>query len=414
MFPLFSSFRISSLLRLVHFDAGSRLRSAAKFGHLQKVKEILAKSPEALESRDKMGSTPLLQAVINGQQDVVEYLVQEARAQIDAKLPGSGLNSLIAAASFGNSKICEMLIKAGAQVDAEMSQNFTALTLAATSNHPDVVRLLLEAGADPNKLACDGSSILMGSITNKADHSVILMLLDAGANVAVRTTTTGLTALMSACAMKNEPVIKLLISKNSDLVNIQGKGGFTALSLACASGADVSTVEYLIKAGADPNFISKVDNSGILHCAVQGGNLDLVKYLMRDCNLDPLQVMTNGTTLLMIASRFGHHSIAEFLIGNTIIPIDAKSVPEGATALMLAAQGGHKDIVQMLLEHGADVEAKLGNGSNVFSLVGRNAASLLDLLLEKWYQIQVSKGSRSKFILYIQCAVFRLLSFFKK
>ena len=71
-------------------------------------------------------------------------------AHADANSPNAdGQTALMLASSLGSRKIAELLIAAGANVNAvENFRGQTALMWAAAENHPDIVELLLAHGAD--------------------------------------------------------------------------------------------------------------------------------------------------------------------------------------------------------------------------------------------------------------------------
>ena len=60
------------------------------------------------------------------------------------------------AAWRGHSEVVKLLLEAGADKDAASQENMTALHLAAWKDHAEVVKLLLEAGADKDSADRDG------------------------------------------------------------------------------------------------------------------------------------------------------------------------------------------------------------------------------------------------------------------
>merc|ERR1719318_1956671 len=129
------------------------------------------------------GETALHIAVNHASIEVVKKLVEIPEVNIVAK-SGRGETALHDAASFGLSKIIKILVSAGADLETENKDGYTplqsaamygqvdgvktlallkadlnavggnesvsALTMAAQMGFPDVVRLLLEMGADPD------------------------------------------------------------------------------------------------------------------------------------------------------------------------------------------------------------------------------------------------------------------------
>lgn len=63
------------------------------------------------------------------------------------------------AAWNGHLEVVDLLLKAGAKVDAPEGEGFTALAIAASKNHPKVVRRLVEAGANTSYKTPEGTSL---------------------------------------------------------------------------------------------------------------------------------------------------------------------------------------------------------------------------------------------------------------
>jgi ankyrin repeat protein len=105
---------------------------------------------------------------------------------IDANNP----KSLIQAASDGNYEKVELLLDAGANVDATDDDGFTPLIIAANAEPPnlDILKLLIAAGANVNVIDKDGFTALnaVSYVDNKYEMTSVLMtsaLIKAGADV---------------------------------------------------------------------------------------------------------------------------------------------------------------------------------------------------------------------------------------
>lgn len=93
------------------------------------------------------GQTPLYVAVQHGHTDVTLAL---ARGEGDLRLADSrGWSPLIRAAFDGRAKLVTELLVCGSQVDAKDKEGDQALHYAVRLGHLDVVRVLLQAKADP-------------------------------------------------------------------------------------------------------------------------------------------------------------------------------------------------------------------------------------------------------------------------
>ena len=102
------------------------------------------------------------------------------------------------AAKQGHLEVVRILLEAGADQNAATANGITALMFAARQGHLEVVRLLLETGADKNAAMAHGRTALM--LAAKEGHlDVVRTLLKAGADMNAATAD-GRTASMLAAA----------------------------------------------------------------------------------------------------------------------------------------------------------------------------------------------------------------------
>jgi ankyrin repeat protein len=106
----------------------------------------------------------------------------DAGAHVDARSP-DGFTPLQLAAYFGAPAAAALLIERGAHVDAvaDNPQQVTALHAAVAGRHPEVVRLLLAAGAQPDARQHGGWTPLLAAAQH-GDAEMVEALLDAGAD----------------------------------------------------------------------------------------------------------------------------------------------------------------------------------------------------------------------------------------
>jgi uncharacterized protein len=147
------------------------------------------------------------------------------------------------AAAIGDAAALRGHLEAGGVVDTLADDGFTALHLACFFDRDEVVRLLLDSGADPNVTAANGSDL-------RPVHS------------AVAAHASGLVAMLLAAGADPDP---------------RQKGGFTPLHAAALHGDD-AIVDLLLAAGADPAIVDDEGKSAADH-ARGGGHALLVKKL---------------------------------------------------------------------------------------------------------------------------------------
>ena len=86
-----------------------------------------------------------------------------------------------------------------------------------------------------------------------------------------------------------------------------------------------STVEYLINNGADVNCVSSNDETP-LYVASQNGRLDVVKYLVEQCQANVEAKNNNLSTPLQLASTYGHLPIVQYLVKHCNANVESKNI----------------------------------------------------------------------------------------
>lgn len=265
---------------------------------------------------------------------------------------------LIGAASDGDKKAIQALLKEGVDINVRDWDELTALIPAASSGNLDICKLLVKEKIDVNAKDKDGITALMEASIMGHDK-VVEFLISSGANVNAAASSE-VTSLWLAASEGRIEVMKLLLKKKTDASNSR-VDGITALMTASAGG-HVEAVKLLLENGADP---SATDNDGLtaLMNAAENGNVETLKAILENVNdSDYVNQMSNtGFTALIIAAAHGHMEAIEYLVGagaNVDAVHDNK-----VTALMYAAAAGHLDVMKILIEKGkADLEFKHTNG----------------------------------------------------
>ncbi|GLV35763.1 torsin [Carabus blaptoides fortunei] len=127
-----------------------RFFRAAQYGLIQEVKKAIENDKIDINRRHKLGWTALMVGAVNGKVDVCKYLLQ---AGADVNLGDNYINSSKTGASIGLHAVEVLLMR-----DEEFCNRLnnratflgcTALHYAVLADEPEIVQLLLEAGADP-------------------------------------------------------------------------------------------------------------------------------------------------------------------------------------------------------------------------------------------------------------------------
>ncbi|WP_283136940.1 ankyrin repeat domain-containing protein [Rhizohabitans arisaemae] len=162
-------------------------------------------------------------------------------------------NELVSAAALGENAEAERLLAGGASPDEPDEDGDTALYRAAVQGHADIVRMLLAAGADPDREGTgDGGGLPLCAAACWGHLDAVVALLDAGADPNRREDEAGsaMTALHWAASNEHLAVVNTLLARGA-APDLGGATGRTALSHAAARGA-TAVVRTLLDHGAHP------------------------------------------------------------------------------------------------------------------------------------------------------------------
>jgi len=322
---------------------------AAANGHTECVRLLLDAGAKT-EEHNESGHTALMEAASNGHVDVAKLLITKG-ASINTHSHEFKESALTLACYKGQLEMVKFLLEAGADQEHKTEEMHTALMEASMDGHVEVARLLLDSGAQVTMPADSFESPL--TLAACGGHvELAMLLLERGANIE-EVNDEGYTPLMEAAREGHEEMVALLLSQGAD-INAQTEETLeTALTLACCGGF-LEVVDFLIKAGAE---ISAGANTPLME-ASQEGHLDLVKYLIV-AGADVNAATSSGDTALMYACDNGHTDVAEALI-STGANIEQEA-EGGRTPLMKACRSGHASTVEFLINRGADVNKVSAN-----------------------------------------------------
>lgn len=128
---------------------GEMFVKAIKEGNGGEALKLLRDKPVLANARNLEGNTALIAAIENRDSEWTPYLLNKGA---DPNLAsGRGETPLMAAARVGFRDAAEWLIGLGVKVDAANRAGETALIIAVQRRQVPIVRLLVEAGADPDR-----------------------------------------------------------------------------------------------------------------------------------------------------------------------------------------------------------------------------------------------------------------------
>ncbi len=177
----------------------------------------------------------------------------------------------------------------------------------------------------------------------------VLSLVQAGAGIGARSGE----QLVLAARNQNEEAFRALLRQGAD-VNAAQADGATALHWA-AHWDNGEFVDLLIRAGAALN--AENDHGATpLWLACVNGSASIIERLLA-AGADPNARLASRETPLMTASRTGSLAAVTALLSHGAT-VNAKGGSRGQTALMWAAAQRHSGVVQVLINGGADINAR--------------------------------------------------------
>jgi len=295
------------------------------------------------------------------------------------------------ATGMGHTDIVKLLIESGADLSARWGGprwgwSGTPLHNAVFAGHADIVRLLIKSGADVNaRERYHNGRTPLHTAVNVANRDVskplrddiIKLLIDNGADVNVALRRVGTTPLQAAARKGNVRIVELLLSRVAD-INAKDSSGHTALHMAMGSDHR-EMVELLAAKGA---------RASALHLAAYLGDTEKLRKLLRDGD-DIDSRDEPGFTALHYAALSGKKEVVEFLIDEGA-RVDAKD-SSNLTPLFYAAKNVHRDIFDLLMDKGADVNATGEKGRTLLiSAIIQDDKDAVELLIDKGAKVDAN------------------------
>jgi ankyrin repeat protein len=360
-------------------DGFTPLMASAKHGHLSIVQDLLAAGASP-NSATSAGDSALILATRYGHASIVRELLGSG-SDFNAKTVTGDLTALLFASKNGSGALIQLLLGHGAPLETCAANGFTPLLLAVQGGHAEAVRIILDAGANPDKSSesetkdfwrsRDSTRTPLELAVEGAHTEIVDLLLKQGAD----TETTGSrweTALEIAASSGHKDIVAHLLDagalrlqeafnkayhKNHEdiigLLTIQGvefthphdahvywHGRWPLLpqDTALSTDLDLRVTTTTWTEWPDDFEIAESGNIEDVHQYLDaGGDVDVAH--------------SNGHTALLSAVANDYQDIVALLLANGA---DCNIEIDGCTALLLAAGNGNHQIVAELITFGAD------------------------------------------------------------
>ena len=317
------------------------------------------------------GDTRLADAAMRRDVAAVRTLIGQ---KVDVNVPGlDGTPALHWAVRVDDVATAKLLLSAGAQATLANRYGLTPLAIAAANGSAAMIGVLLDAGADVNAPDPAGETSLMNA-ARVGSLDAVTLLVDRGATVDATDAAFQQTALMVAVRENNPDVVKFLIARGAS-VNAKTRVGRTPPWVLPNSVPGFGHGIGIVRGGLPARGSRPPIPGGMtpLLYAARDGRMDTIRMLL-DAGADINQREANEITPLIIAITNNHPDVARFLIDRGA---DIKAVDwYGRTPLWAAVETRNMDVdnatfvnsidrapylelIQVLLERGADVNARM-------------------------------------------------------
>ena len=200
--------------------AGADIDRTTERGDSALLKAVISRSPEAvatlcelganMETPNALGATPATYAcylTVSGSVSTESYVIEDGVKRI---VKSTGADEM----RLQRLQIMKQLLEAGAVVDVEDNNGFTALTRASQHGALDFARVLVEAGADVGH--ANGNSYQAIHAAAASGHTdLVRLLLESGASASA-SDSGGFTPLHDAAASGNAELVGVLVEAGAD------------------------------------------------------------------------------------------------------------------------------------------------------------------------------------------------------
>lgn len=341
---------VLATLRMFADTPDLRLIEAVKNGDTAAVRALLKQRIDVNATQGD-GATALHWAAYRDDLESADLLIR-AGAKVNA-VNDVRATPLMMASVTGNPLVIGRLLKAGANPNLALESGETPLMTASRTASAEGVKLLLAYGADPNaRESWRGQTALMWAVSRK-HPDVVRTLIEAGADVHARTKAWyeltnpsgsedgtgvawieqgGFTPLLFAAREGDVECAQVLVANGAN-VNDAAASGTSALVVSVHSG-NPDVAAFLLEKGADPNSASA--GYSALHLAILRNDAEVVKNLLAH---------RANPNILLERPTAGRRSSPELELRPAVV---------GATPFWLAARYGEPQIMQLLAAAGAN------------------------------------------------------------
>lgn len=362
--------RVDTLdMQSIHFSA--------RMGDLDMVKSLYKKT-KTLEMRDARGQTVLFHAIKGKQLAIVQWLLEEGRANVGA-VDKEGLTALHIAAEMSDANSAKLLVDHGANVNARSNLHLTPLHMISKASGHLVLSLLVRNGANFAAECKYGDQPLHKAASAGDEGTPIVKLLSQhGADLAAKGAS-GNTAAHYAATCGCSKTLEVLVDKLIDIKDCRNTAGYTPLMVAAQARATDAMV-FLLDRGASLD-VSDAQGRSLVELSVGWGD-PLVISILRNRGAEFGDFPDDTAHPVWAAISAGQTRRAMEQILDAGLSMDYAR--GGVTLLQRALEAKNTEVSTLLLERGASVDMKDQYGwSALHSAAFAGVVSPLRLVLQR-------------------------------
>ncbi|XP_071095492.1 putative ankyrin repeat protein RF_0381 [Haliotis cracherodii] len=367
------------------------LMLAARNAHRQVFDFLVGKGASmSIMSRAEMNILHV--ACEGGNVPIVKYVLEQNVTDINS-IRRDGSTAAMLAVFRGHGDVFNLLVSKGADLTLLDDKGSTFVDLAIRGGNTEIVEYVLQQNSvDINKKHCGLTPVMLAVFNGKLD--VFNFLVQKGADLSIMHPDYE-TILHMALEGGNTEIVKYSLEQNIDAMNNEDLDGYTSAVIAAKMGRR-DIFDLLVKKGA--NLTMKEENNNILLMACEGGNVDIVKYLLKQNIVDINSKNEEELTPAMEAARRGHKEVFDLLISEGA---DLTHVNEDDDNILhLACYGGNVDIVKYVLQQNIiDINSEdVGGLTPAWIAISQGHGDMLYLLVREGANLIQGNHDYSNFL----------------
>jgi len=370
---------INNIADIGRSNGDMKLNNGIEMGNYQMVKEALEDGANINKQKVSLISeiAPVNLAVTSNRKNIAKYLIKN-EADINC-VDSSGLSLLMNATWNSNVSFSEFLIEHGAKIDKQNKKGYTALEYVLDHNRiktteqntDNIITMLLKHGAKIRPITLKAA--LKGEAnSNTTSYGLVKKILEG---VIKSGNKSGLDPVLEAAILGKS-------SKEAELIkaNKMKKNEELRILFYTAAFGNVETMKLLENKGINANSLDKWNNNTFI-VASQYGNMEVVKYLLsKDVNLEARN--KENESALFAAVKYNQYDMVKYLIGKGADIKPFKPSGHDVIDVLGEASGnGNVDIVKLILSSGYPFDDKNTNNA-MFSASNNNKVEVLKYFLD--------------------------------